>query len=164
MTNKMKEQPTELQKLLDNNKDRFTVSDKELKLAIEKAERSYKLLPRTIPCIKEKQFYYLRTFGSLLEKSEELVKLGYELDTKNSRINGVGFQLLALKPKKLIKSDLAKMHNDIESELLTIKEGEKEAFVADLMAEQKATLLQEAEIEAQKKSAALADEITALIK
>jgi hypothetical protein len=155
---------SELQKLLDNNKDRFTVSEEELKLAIEKAERSYKLLPRTIPCIKEKQFYYLRTFGSLIEKSEELVKLGYELDTKNSRINGVGFQLLALKPKKLIKADLAKIYIDIESELLATKEEEKRAFVADLMSEQKSKLLLDAEIEATKKATKLAEEISALIK
>jgi len=155
---------SELQSILDENKERFTLSKEELKAATDKAARSYTLLPRTIPCIKEKQFYYLRTFGSLLEKSEELVKLGYELDIKNSRINGVGFQLLALKPKKLIKADLAKIYIDIESELLAIKDTEKAAFVESLMSEQKTKLLAEAEKEAANKAVKLAQEISALIK
>ena len=155
---------SELQSILNENKERFILSKEELKAATDKAEWSYKLLPRTIPCIKEKQFYYLRTFCSLLEKSQELVKLGYELDTKNSRINGVGFQLLALKPKKLIKADLVKIHNDIEFELLTTKKEEKEAFVKSLMVDQKAQLLLDAEKDATNKAAKLAEEITALIK
>jgi hypothetical protein len=155
---------SELQSVLNENKDRFILTNEELSTATDKAASSYKLLPRTIVCIKEKEFHYFRTFGLLLEKSSELVKLGYELDTINSCVSGVGFKLLALKPKKLIKSDLAKMHNDIETELLTIKECEKEAFVADLMSEQNSQILLDAETSAKEKAARLAEEISALIK
>jgi hypothetical protein len=155
---------SQLQSVLNENKERFILTNEELSSATDKAASSYKLLPRTIVCIKEKEFHYFRTFGLLLEKSSELVKLGYELDTINSCVSGVGFKLLALKPKKLIKSDLTKMHNDIESDLLTIKATEKAAFVESLMVEQKAKLIAEAETEAANKATKLAQEISALIK
>lgn len=158
-----KKQPTELQKVLEENKHRFIVSDNDLKAATAKAELRYYLLPRTQVCVREKEFHYCRAFHLLLEKVQELVKSGYVVDTKSSNVNGTGFLLIATKPPKMVKQDLDNLAKEVKKDLLDAKEADKQAFIAELVAEQEAQLLIDAQLEAAAKAAKLASDISALI-